>query len=74
MCEQCPPPFEDEYPETAKILQDIINKKHPVVKGMYAAADGVTFSRWPVKAAPSVGRNDPCPCGSGNKYKKCCLK
>ena len=19
-----------------------------------------------------VGRNDPCPCGSGNKYKKCC--
>ncbi|MBF0424044.1 MAG: DUF1186 domain-containing protein [Magnetococcales bacterium] len=22
---------------------------------------------------PSVGRNDPCPCGSGKKYKKCCL-
>lgn len=22
----------------------------------------------------SVGRNDPCPCGSGEKYKKCCLK
>jgi uncharacterized protein len=22
---------------------------------------------------PKVGRNDPCPCGSGNKYKKCCL-
>src|SRR5699024_7549775 len=21
----------------------------------------------------SVGRNDPCPCGSGKKYKKCCL-
>jgi len=21
-----------------------------------------------------VGRNDPCPCGSGKKYKKCCLK
>jgi hypothetical protein len=21
-----------------------------------------------------VGRNDPCPCGSGRKYKKCCLK
>lgn len=25
------------------------------------------------KAAPSAGRNDPCPCGSGRKYKKCCL-
>jgi preprotein translocase subunit SecA len=23
-------------------------------------------------AAPSAGRNDPCPCGSGKKYKKCC--
>jgi preprotein translocase subunit SecA len=23
-------------------------------------------------SAPSVGRNDPCPCGSGKKYKKCC--
>ncbi|WP_407637202.1 SEC-C metal-binding domain-containing protein [Candidatus Nitrososphaera gargensis] len=21
-----------------------------------------------------VGRNDPCPCGSGRKFKKCCLK
>jgi len=21
-----------------------------------------------------VGRNDPCPCGSGNKFKKCCIK
>ncbi|MFA4959831.1 MAG: preprotein translocase subunit SecA [Candidatus Cloacimonas sp.] len=26
----------------------------------------------PVKVAPKVGRNDPCPCGSGKKYKKCC--
>ena len=23
---------------------------------------------------PKTGRNDPCPCGSGKKYKKCCLK
>ena len=23
---------------------------------------------------PKVGRNDPCPCGSGRKYKQCCLK
>jgi preprotein translocase subunit SecA len=25
------------------------------------------------RAAPKVGRNDPCPCGSGKKHKKCCL-
>jgi uncharacterized protein YecA (UPF0149 family) len=23
---------------------------------------------------PKIGRNDPCPCGSGEKYKKCCLQ
>ncbi len=26
----------------------------------------------PIRAAPKPGRNDPCPCGSGKKYKKCC--
>jgi uncharacterized protein len=26
-----------------------------------------------VNTAPKVGRNDPCPCGSGKKHKKCCL-
>ncbi|WP_100332333.1 preprotein translocase subunit SecA [Bacillus xiapuensis] len=26
----------------------------------------------PVRKAPEVGRNDPCPCGSGKKYKNCC--
>ena len=25
------------------------------------------------RETPKVGRNDPCPCGSGKKYKKCCL-
>ena len=27
----------------------------------------------PTKVERKVGRNDPCPCGSGKKYKKCCL-
>jgi preprotein translocase subunit SecA len=26
----------------------------------------------PIRAAPKVGRNDPCGCGSGRKFKKCC--
>ena len=26
-----------------------------------------------VRESPKVGRNDPCPCGSGKKYKKCCM-
>jgi len=28
----------------------------------------------PVSSLPMVGRNDPCPCGSGIKYKKCCIR
>ncbi|MFC1819472.1 PBPRA1643 family SWIM/SEC-C metal-binding motif protein [Thermodesulfobacteriota bacterium] len=28
----------------------------------------------PMAAEKKVGRNEPCPCGSGNKYKKCCGK
>ena len=30
-------------------------------------------TREPYVAESKVGRNDPCPCGSGKKYKKCCL-
>ena len=37
-------------------------------------ADLEALLNWPkpVKAEKKVGRNDPCPCGSGKKYKKCC--
>ena len=28
----------------------------------------------PVRSGPKVGRNDPCPCGSGKKFKHCCGK
>lgn len=28
----------------------------------------------PTKVEPKVGRNDPCTCGSGKKFKKCCGK
>jgi len=33
--------------------------------------DGQPAVRQPVRVAPTAGRNDPCPCGSGKKYKKC---
>ncbi len=29
-------------------------------------------ARQPKTAPPKIGRNDPCPCGSGQKFKKCC--
>jgi preprotein translocase subunit SecA len=33
---------------------------------------GPPKSKEPIQATKKVGRNDPCPCGSGKKYKKCC--
>jgi len=33
---------------------------------------GTTFKSEPQRTAPKVGRNNPCPCGSGKKYKRCC--
>jgi preprotein translocase subunit SecA len=30
--------------------------------------------RMPVRRGEKIGRNDPCPCGSGKKYKNCCGK
>ena len=43
------------------------------VTGESAGSDG-TVKKQPVKKGQKVGRNDPCPCGSGKKYKKCCGK
>ena len=40
------------------------------VTGESGAADG-TVKKQPVKKADKIGRNDPCPCGSGLKWKKC---
>ena len=41
----------------------------PLIEGF---AGGKMPTRAPAKKAAKVGRNDPCPCGSGKKYKKCC--
>ena len=35
-----------------------------------SAGKPATFAR----PAAKIGRNDPCPCGSGKKYKKCCFR
>ena len=37
------------------------------------ASEAVSKAK-PIRTGPKVGRNDPCPCGSGKKYKQCCGK
>ena len=41
------------------------------VDGRWYFVDGQMVKPTPVRAAPTVGRNAPCPCGSGKKYKRC---
>ncbi len=49
-------------------------KREAVAKetGTSAGSDGTTPKKAPEKVGKKVGPNDPCPCGSGKKYKKCC--
>jgi SEC-C motif-containing protein len=42
------------------------------IDGRWFFIDGVELKGPPIRRTePRVGRNDPCPCGSGKKYKKC---
>ena len=45
-----------------------------LVDGRWYYVDGQLPKPETVRNEPKVGRNDPCPCGSGRKYKKCCGK
>jgi SEC-C motif len=50
---------------------ELIKLGLPVPKdGFYIDSTG----RMPTQRGLKVGRNDPCPCGSGLKYKRCCIK
>ena len=61
--------------DTVGVLLKAEIEKVPVMKREekreYVTNDTEQVKR-PAKAGKSVGRNDPCPCGSGKKYKNCC--
>lgn len=70
-----PVPVEIEFPELAAALVQIANGNHPMVRGLDISAREVRIrlkngSMRVRRRAP----NDPCPCGSGKKFKKCCGK
>ena len=62
MTKTTPIPFEQEYPEEAQLVMDAIAQG----KGKALFAEQAESHK--------IGRNEPCPCGSGKKYKKCCGK
>jgi preprotein translocase subunit SecA len=51
----------------------IVKKEAPQRAPVMAqASTGVSKKKQLKVAGKKIGRNDPCPCGSGKKYKKCC--
>ena len=56
----------------AEIRQNIERKE--VVKKQITNESDTSVSKQPKKSKEKVGRNDPCTCGSGKKYKQCCGK
>ena len=56
------------------LAQNIKRKKEREMDALQFVSGGAasTPSQTVVKGPTKVGRNDPCPCGSGKKYKKCC--
>ena len=55
--------------ETVKITGEALEAIHSVDGGSKIGTD---VDRTVRNEGPKVGRNDPCPCGSGKKYKQCC--
>jgi len=55
-------------PALVEKLRNLVaeKKKQQTLKAM-------PLKKEPVNAGQRVGRNESCPCGSGKKYKKCCL-
>ena len=67
----------DESSMTRRVaVAHITGEGKAAVKDNFAQAQNAggdeTLTNKPIRKAPKVGRNDPCPCGSGKKYKKCC--
>lgn len=58
--------------ETGRLIFDGAGKQLPLENPPSPAQEPQAPTAEPIVAAPKVGRNDPCPCQSGKKYKKCC--
>ena len=69
-------PPKGQAEEVARMEQQMARaaRNRPVIEGRGDAEGRVQPEAKPkqaVRSGPKVGRNEPCPCGSGKKYKKC---
>ena len=64
----------EDHAETLLALFDgAMNSYALIGRSIYTALNEQDTYQQPIVNENKVGRNDPCPCGSGKKYKKCCL-
>lgn len=61
-----------QAPENAPLVINRTFEREQVAKPTQTMGDGTDTANKTVRKGKKVGRNDPCPCGSGKKYKKCC--
>ncbi len=65
--------FEVSYKEKGVVRRYHERSQFQKENGRWYFVDGkIVTPGTQVHSGPKVGRNDPCPCGSGKKYKKCC--
>ncbi len=62
----------DSYVASHKPLKNLEEAMYELVKAVYLLKKDLQPNVPVTKTTPDVGRNDPCPCGSGKKFKKCC--
>jgi len=68
-------PREPSTPRTPPpLLEALERKQRRAQQNLQFQAAAQAEAPRPVRAGAKIGRNDPCPCGSGKKYKKCCGK
>ncbi len=61
--------YDDYYTNAEEV--DTAGESYAANEQDYYHEPEVAVKRPPVQAGPKIGRNDPCPCGSGKKYKQC---
>lgn len=71
----CHKPFDPRYTRKLQSIVDLYKEESSVGNANSPFKNPVPFVKPASKPAVSnkIGRNEPCPCGSGKKYKKCCL-
>ncbi|RFF26733.1 MULTISPECIES: UPF0149 family protein [unclassified Wenzhouxiangella] len=81
MAERVVEEFSRDPASSTPTLEELANKFHALIEqaALEYAAIGLEYRQMPSAPPPrqpvrseKIGRNQPCPCGSGKKYKKCC--